>query len=180
MSSIPFMMWHIAEVQVAAYHWEDMANVCTHQLRLTILSVDAFPSFLSGKLTPWPSQCSRWPEICPVQWMTVHVPFYRQMWFIDCLFTVHIYVLNICYTSTPPLPYVQAHSLGMTYPRYMFLTYGWYGDRLLAEEVQGDECTLTQRKSVLLYTLAVIQEEFLTNLSAITDTGIVSWHFLWT
>ena len=58
----------------------------------------------------------------------------------------------------------------------MFLTYGWYGDRLLAEEVQGDECTPAQRESVLLYTLAVLQEEFLTNLSAITDTGLVSWH----
>ena len=59
----------------------------------------------------------------------------------------------------------------------MFLTYGWYGDRLLVEEVPEDECTPAQRKSVLLYTLAVIQEEFLTNLSVITDTGIVSCHF---
>ena len=40
--------------------------------------------------------------------------------------------------------------------------------------MQGDECTPAQRESVLLYTLAVLQDEFLTNLSAITDTGIVS------
>ena len=65
----------------------------------------------------------------------------------------------------------------MTYPRYMFLTYGWYGDRLLTEGEQGDECTPAQREGVLQHTLAVIQEEFLTNLSVITDTGIVSCHF---
>ena len=68
----------------------------------------------------------------------------------------------------------QAYNLNMTYPRYMFLTYGWYKDRWFAEEMQGDECTPAQRESVLLYTLAVLQDEFLTNLSAITDTGIVS------
>ena len=56
----------------------------------------------------------------------------------------------------------------------MFLTYGWYEDRWFAEEVQGDECTPAQRESVLPYTLAVLQDEFLTNLSAITDIGIVS------
>ena len=68
----------------------------------------------------------------------------------------------------------QAYNLNMTYPRYMFLTYGWYKDRWFAEEMQGDECTPAQRESVLPYTLAVLQDEFLTNLSAITDTGIVS------
>ena len=75
----------------------------------------------------------------------------------------------------PPLsPNAQAYKSNMTYPRYMFLTYGWYEDRWFAEEVQGDGCTPAQRESVLLYTLAVLQDEFLTNLSAITDTGIVS------
>ena len=56
----------------------------------------------------------------------------------------------------------------------MFLTYGWYEDRWFAEEVQGDECTPAQRESVIPYTLAVLQDEFLTNLSVITDTDIVS------
>ena len=74
-----------------------------------------------------------------------------------------------------PLPLtLQAYKSNMTYPRYMFLTYGWYEDRWFAEEVQGDDCTPAQRESVLPYTLAVLQDEFLTNLSAITDTGIVS------
>ena len=59
----------------------------------------------------------------------------------------------------------------------MFLTYGWYEDRWFAEEVQGDECTPAQRESVLLYTLAVQRDEFLTNFSIITDTGIVSQYF---
>ena len=56
----------------------------------------------------------------------------------------------------------------------MFLTYGWYAEKWFAEEVQGDDCTPAQRKSVLQHTLAVHQDEFLTNLSTITDTGIVS------
>ena len=56
----------------------------------------------------------------------------------------------------------------------MFLTYGWYEERWFAEEVQGDDCTPAQRESVLQHTLAVLQDEFLTNLSAVTDTGIVS------
>ena len=71
-------------------------------------------------------------------------------------------------------PNAQAYSLNMTYPRYMFLTYGWYEERWFAEEVQGDDCTPAQRESVLQHTLAVLQDEFLTNLSAVTDTGIVS------
>ena len=62
----------------------------------------------------------------------------------------------------------------MTYPRYMFLTYGWYEDRWFAAENQGDECTPAQRESVLQHTLAVRRDEFLTNFSVITDTGIVS------
>ena len=56
----------------------------------------------------------------------------------------------------------------------MFLTYGWYEDRWFATENQGDECTPAQRESVLLYTVAVHRDEFLTNFSIITDTGIVS------
>ena len=56
----------------------------------------------------------------------------------------------------------------------MFFTYGWYQHRWFAEEVQGDECTPAQRESVLQHTLAVQWDEFLTNLSVITDTGIVS------
>ena len=80
------------------------------------------------------------------------------------------------FSPFPPPPYLnlQAYRSNMTYPRYMFLTYGWYEDRWFAEEMQEDNCTSAQRESVLPYTLAVLQDEFLTNLSAITDTGIVS------
>ena len=74
----------------------------------------------------------------------------------------------------PSLPQSQAYRSNMTYPRYMFLTYGWYEDRWFAEEMQGDECTPAQRESVLQHTLAVRRDEFLTNFSVITDTGIVS------
>ena len=59
----------------------------------------------------------------------------------------------------------------------MFLTYGWYQHRWFAEEHQEDECTPAQRESVLQQTLAVLRDEFLTNLSVITDTGIVSQYF---
>ena len=59
----------------------------------------------------------------------------------------------------------------------MFLTYGWYEERWFAEEVQGNECTPAQRKSVLQQTLAVLWDEFIANLSVITDTGIVSQYF---
>ena len=76
------------------------------------------------------------------------------------------------------LPNAQAYKSNMTYPRYMFLTYGWYVDRWFAEEVQGDECTPAQHESVLLYTLAVRRDEFLANYSIITDTGIVSQYFV--
>ena len=90
--------------------------------------------------------------------------------------------LNVIYASlctSNPLPLLlssnaQAYRLNMTYPRYMFLTYGWYEERWFAEEMQGDNCTSAQRESVLQHTLAVRQDKFLTNLSAITDTGIVS------
>ena len=87
--------------------------------------------------------------------------------------------LNASLCTSNPLPLLlssnpQAYRSNMTYPRYMFLTYGWYEDRWFAEEMQGDDCTSAQRESVLQHTLAILQGEFLTNLSAITDTGIVS------
>ena len=95
--------------------------------------------------------------------------------FIHCILC-HTWALRYHALSSPN---AQAHSLNMTYPRYVFLTYGWYEDRWFAEEVQGDECTPAQRESVLQHTLAVLQDEFLTNLSAVTDTGIVSKkHFM--
>ena len=83
----------------------------------------------------------------------------------------HLSLAIYCALSSPN---AQAHKSNMTYPRYMFLTYGWYAERWFAEEVPEDECTPAQRKSVLQHTLAVHQDEFLTNLSAVTDTGIVS------
>ena len=64
--------------------------------------------------------------------------------------------------------------MGMRYPRYMFLTYAWYDDGWWEEEDEEDGCTSVQRQSVLPYTLAATQDEFLSNFSATTDTGFVS------
>jgi len=63
--------------------------------------------------------------------------------------------------------------MGMRYPRYMFLTYAWYDDGWWEEEDE-DGCTSVQRQSVLPYMLSPIQDEFLSNFSATTDTGFVS------
>ena len=90
-------------------------------------------------------------------------------WLILCCLHFHTYFQLHC---TPPN--AQAYHLNITYPRYMFLTYGWYKYKWFAEEVQGDECTPAQRESVLPYSLAILQDEFLTNLSTTTDIGIVS------
>ena len=58
----------------------------------------------------------------------------------------------------------------------MFLTYGWYAVRWWEgeEEDPEDGCTPDQRESVLRYTLAPLQFEFLDDYNATTDTGIVS------
>ena len=92
------------------------------------------------------------------------------------ILVVHILHLHTMH-HLPLLPNAQAYKSNMTYPRYMFLTYGWYEDRWFAEEEQGDDCTPAQRESVLQHTLAVRWDEFLTNCSIITDTGIVSQYF---
>jgi len=64
--------------------------------------------------------------------------------------------------------------MGMWYPRYMFLTFGWYVDGWWEGEDGEDGCTSAQRQSVLPYMLSPIQDEFLSNFSTTTDTGFVS------
>ena len=88
-------------------------------------------------------------------------------------FPLVVYILHLCNLS--PSSNLQAYRSNMTYPRYMFLTYGWYEYRWFATENPGDECTPPERERVLQHTLAVLRDEFHTNFSRIfTDTGIVS------
>ena len=56
----------------------------------------------------------------------------------------------------------------------MFLTFAWYAERWWEVLDGEDECTPEERESILLNTLATLQFEFLTDLNATTDTGIVS------
>jgi len=56
----------------------------------------------------------------------------------------------------------------------MFLTFAWYVDRWWEGEDPENRCTPEQRESVLPYTLAPLQFEFIDDYNATTDTGIVS------
>ena len=74
----------------------------------------------------------------------------------------------------PPLPHTQAYLSGMRYPSYMFLTFASYAPRWWERMTVDDECTPEERESVLLNMLAPLHFQFLTDLNATTDTGIVS------
>ena len=81
---------------------------------------------------------------------------------------------------------LQAYQHGIHYPQNMFLFYGWYSDnwwmgtedeqKYLLREYPG--CTAEQRASVLAYSLAPLQAEFLVDQDerAVIDSGIVSYY----
>ena len=71
---------------------------------------------------------------------------------------------------------LQAYRLGFRYPKYMFITYGWFSNNWWTEPATSSQhnCTAEERATVLLYTLAPIVSEFPTNLSAQAEPGIVS------
>ena len=81
---------------------------------------------------------------------------------------------------------MQAFEHGIRYPQYMFLFYGWYESNwwVGTEEEQNilrnmsafSGCTAEQRASVVPYSLAPLQAEFLQdqNESTIISSGIVS------
>ena len=88
----------------------------------------------------------------------------------------HAYQPSIC---------MQAYEFGMRYPQHVFLFYGWYANNwwLGTEQEQCllrtmyPDCTPEQRASVVPYSLAPLQAEFLEdqNKSAIISSGIVSY-----
>ena len=70
---------------------------------------------------------------------------------------------------------MQAYKQNIFYPRYLFLLYGWYTDRWwIAGEEENISCTPEQLKRVIGPALAPLHDEFISNCSQKTDTGIVS------
>ena len=76
---------------------------------------------------------------------------------------------------TEIIKFMQAYKQNIFYPRYQFLFYGWYSDRWwIASEKENISCTQEQLERVIGPALAPLQDEFISNCSRNTDTGIVS------
>ena len=94
--------------------------------------------------------------------------------------TIQFFVSFTLYSCSSLL---QAYEHGIRYPQYLFLFYGWYSDNwwVGTESEQKDiserypGCTVKQRESVVPYSLAPLQAEFLMNESIEIDSGIVSY-----
>ena len=68
----------------------------------------------------------------------------------------------------------QAYHSGLLYPRYLFLTYGWYDHNWWLVKDRNLSCTPQERASVLARSFAFLQIDFLDSRNLTTDTGIVS------
>ena len=69
---------------------------------------------------------------------------------------------------------MQAYEQHIFYPRYIFLLYGWYEDQWwLEQENENLPCTAEQREMVLSNSLAVVQDERISDCSRTAKTGIV-------
>ncbi len=91
------------------------------------------------------------------------------------LFTSAIHTIVRDLINRLLLLFSQAYRRNIRYPTHLFVTYmyTWYSapDWWLL----GDHsCTPENRASVMEYALGPIQFEFITNYSAVADTGIVS------
>lgn len=70
---------------------------------------------------------------------------------------------------------MQAYKQSIFYPRYLFLFYGWYSDQWwITDEKENISCTTEQLERVIGPALAPLQDEFISNCSQNTGTGIVS------
>ncbi len=71
---------------------------------------------------------------------------------------------------------MQAYLRGYTYPKYVWLTYGWYQDRWWTEEVNPEptNCTDDQLAEALHRSIALQLLPNLNKLNSTTDTGLVS------
>ena len=72
---------------------------------------------------------------------------------------------------------MQAYEEGISYPRNLLITYGWYGNEWWTGDATSSQfnCTPAQRASVLAYTLAPQVQESYTNLTERDESGIVSF-----
>jgi hypothetical protein len=76
----------------------------------------------------------------------------------------------------------KASRLGFHYPKYMFITYGWYVNNWWTGPGFSAEynCTDEQRATVLPYTLAAIVPEFPTEFDVLTESDINASNFNFT
>ena len=62
-------------------------------------------------------------------------------------------------------------------PRYIWITFAWYGDEWWLEEPGGDtsySCSVDEREEVISMSLSLLTSDFISHLGNIsTDTGIV-------
>lgn len=69
----------------------------------------------------------------------------------------------------------------MYYPQYQFIFLAWYDKywwvgtpEQQQRMLQQYQCTVSNREHVLQYSLAIDKDEFITNFTTISDSGIVS------
>ena len=70
----------------------------------------------------------------------------------------------------------QAYKRGLVSPKYMFITYGWYGERWWGEGAISSDynCTSEDLATVALYGVAAVLAEFPDEPDAIAESNIVS------
>ena len=69
---------------------------------------------------------------------------------------------------------IGIYKQGIHYPRYELLFYGWYSEEWWKVEDDTLGCTAEERQSVIGPALSPLQDEFISNCSQTTDSGIVS------
>lgn len=75
---------------------------------------------------------------------------------------------------------LQAHKLDMTYPRYVYITYGWYANYWWVPK-EDINCTVQEMEEVLDNSLAMFAYPRIQNSSEVIDAGIVSInHYVYT
>ncbi|XP_064390853.1 gamma-aminobutyric acid type B receptor subunit 2-like [Halichondria panicea] len=83
------------------------------------------------------------------------------------------------YSTTGKQIICQAYLRGYTYPKYAWLTYGWYQDRWWTEEVNPEptNCTDDQLAEALHRSIALQLLPNLNKLNSTTDTGLTPREF---
>ena len=71
---------------------------------------------------------------------------------------------------------IQAYRRDFRYPKYMFITYGWYVDKWWEgpPTIREYDCSAEERASLLPYTLAPLAPEFPDGMDTRAEPNIVS------